>query len=155
MHRKTPSTAIWILLAWLVAQAACASPSDPADRARDIERRILAPCCRRQTLEDHESELAHALRAEISGRVEGGEPTVAIEGDLVRRYGDDIRAMPRGWDPRMLLGGAVAIILAAGGLAVLWLMRRRPGSTTTVPAADDAVNTTYADRLDDELLAVD
>src|SRR5688500_9072617 len=105
-HEMTSRRSILLALASPAVLAACGSSAGSADRARDIERRILAPCCWRQTLEDHESELAHALRAEIEDRVAAGEASSAIEDDLVRRYGDKVRAMPRTWDPRPLLGVA-------------------------------------------------
>ncbi len=158
------STAVVWLLA-CAALVACARPDDARSRARDVERRILAPCCLRQTLEDHESDLARGLRAEIEHRVDAGEPVAAIEGDLVRRYGEQVRAMPSSWDPRALLGVTVAIIIAAGGVALWWFMRRRrgpasvagagsPASHPASPAGDDE-NADYGARLDDDLLAVD
>src|SRR5690348_7582956 len=90
----------------------CTAPQDHAARARAIERRILAPCCHRQTLEDHDSEIARLLRAEIEHRVAAGEPPDHIEDDLVQRYGVNVCAMPRTWDPRLPLGvGLGAVVL--------------------------------------------
>jgi len=145
---------LWVVVLGL----GCGRPAGTRERAHDVERRILAPCCKRQTLEDHESELARALRAEIERRIDGGEQAVAIEEDLVRRYGEDVRAMPGGRDPRALLGLALAGALGLGGLAVLWLVRRkRAPAGAPAPrdrdAADD--NAAYEERLDDELVAVD
>ena len=67
------------------------SSGDPAGRARDLESRILAPCCRREPIAEHCSDLARALRAEIRQRTVLGECSCEIEEDLVRRYGDGIR----------------------------------------------------------------
>jgi cytochrome c-type biogenesis protein CcmH len=137
--------------------AACSAADDPASRAREIERRILAPCCRRQILEDHDSELARALRAEIAQRSQAGEPAAAIEDDLARRYGEDIRAMPRGRDPRAVLGAIIAAIVGLGALTLVWFMRRRRAAVATAQAAPpgQGADPAYQDRLDDELLAVD
>lgn len=112
-----------MIVAW-IASAACGVPDDPASRVNDLERRILAPCCRRQTLEDHDSDLARQLRAEIRWRTLVGESSRAIEDDLVRRYGDGILAMPRGSDARVLLGAGLGGIVGLGALIVLRLARR-------------------------------
>jgi cytochrome c-type biogenesis protein CcmH len=137
----------------LVALAACSRPADPA---QDLERRILAPCCYRQTLEDHESEIAHALRLEIHRRLDAHEPAQAIEDDLVRRYGSAVLAMPSGENPRGVLGLVLAAAIALGGLAV-WRIRARSSqaSRATATRAPVSADHLYADRLADELIDVD
>lgn len=70
---------------------ACRGPDDPVRR---LERRLLAPCCDRQTLEDHDSPVARQLRAEIEQRIARGEDPDRVEQDLVARYGPEIRAAP-------------------------------------------------------------
>src|SRR3954468_13955828 len=108
-HRGSPT---FVLLVGFLAMIACRSSDDPA---HEIERRVLAPCCYRQTLAEHESDLARTLRLEVRQRVARGESSTVIEDDLARRYGEEIRAMPRGWDPRTLLAAIIAIALALGG----------------------------------------
>lgn len=139
-----------------VILGACTPPHDQAARAREVERRILAPCCHRQTLEDHESEIAHLLRAEIQHRIAAGEPPDAIEDDLVRRYGEQVRAMPRTWDPRLPLGVGLGGVVLLGALVLLRLVSRwcssRRASAADVSSARDLE---YEDRLDDELLEID
>ena len=144
-------------------------PTPPVDSAvakrapgeASLEERLLAPCCWIQTLDMHESELATLLRAEIHERLLRGEPSVAVEDDLAARFGERIRAVPRGHDPRstvpLLVG--IGMILSATGLFLLvrrWLRRPAPlapggplargGS----PASDE-----YEARLDDELRRLD
>lgn len=144
-----------MIVAWIASVAACRAPDDPASRVSDLERRILAPCCHRQTLEDHDSALARELRAEIRWRTVAGESSRAIEDDLVRRYGESIRAMPRGADVRALLGVGLGGVVGLGALVVLRLARR-PRAADTVPGVafgpDDLA---YQDQLDDELRDVD
>jgi cytochrome c-type biogenesis protein CcmH len=152
---KLHSWSMTAAAAWLAVVVACSPLDTPANRARDLERRILAPCCRRQTLEDHESELAGALRTEIVRRIAAGVPAAVIEDDLVRRYGEDIRAMPRGQDPRTLLGGALGLVLALGGLVVgltLWRGRKRYETAAPVP---DGAELSYQDRIDADLLELE
>lgn len=147
------------LLALVVLVGACSEPGgDPiAAHQHALEERLLAPCCWRQTLADHDSPLARSLRAEIGARLEAGEPAAAIERDLVARHGEAIRALPAGGDPRWIIGVVVATAALASLLAIALAMRRRRRRTPPRPAARpaSAADERYADRLDDELLATD
>lgn len=134
----------------------------PAAGEITLERRLLAPCCWNQTLDQHESDLATSLRHEIRARLHAGEAQSAIEDDLAARYGERIRAVARGEDP----GGAMPFIvgfgaLFAGGSVIALLRRWRRASSRARPegAAITADATIPADaedaRLDEELRALD
>ncbi|HSK01675.1 MAG TPA: cytochrome c-type biogenesis protein CcmH [Kofleriaceae bacterium] len=143
----------------LLVLAALSGCRDAPDPARELERRLLAPCCWRQPLRDHTSPLATELRAEIATRLRAGEPAGSIEADLVARHGDRIRALPEGGDPTWVVGAATgtAVPLALAMIVVVLRRRRARGvapvavAAATLPAEDEP----YADRLDDELLAID
>lgn len=77
------------LLLWLVVLASCAS-APPPDPAQELAEALVAPCCWRQTLADHESPLAHELRGEIATRIAAGESPASIEAAFVGRYGDRV-----------------------------------------------------------------
>ncbi len=128
--------------------SACASE---VPGGRSLEDRLLAPCCFRQTLADHESPLATQLRAEVRARISRGEVPSVIEQDLVARYGTEILAQGDGQDRRWMIGvGAAAAVLA--GLAIVLAVLRRH-LATPVAALDGlaAADERYADQLDDEL----
>lgn len=137
------------IVLWL---AGCRATSDPVG---DLEDRLLAPCCFRQTLHDHESPIATRLRAEITDRIAAGEHAGDIERDLVARYGEPIRAVPPDGDPRWLIG-AVFGVVAVAGLVLLVMSIRRRRSTIPAPAViarpEDPDDT---ERLDDALALVD
>lgn len=123
-----------------------------------LEARLLAPCCWAQTLDVHESELARSLRGEIRRRLQAGESAASVEDDIVARYGDKIRAVPKGKSLTGMgvwLSIAVAIMgLGAAWLVVRWVRRGRsklPAPSTSSPAAADG----YDDRLDAELRDLD
>lgn len=154
-------------LSALAAGALCACdhpPSGPSHGPRsatELAGRLIAPCCWVQTLDIHESGLATTLRAEITMRLAEGETSQAIEDSLASRYGERIRAVPRGEDPRRiapLLAGTLmaTTLLGLFLLAPRWLRRNQTAFPTA--ASQDATdgasndeNDVYEQRLDREL----
>lgn len=136
--------------------ASSASSSAAVPGARALENRLIAPCCWNQTLDIHESEVATALRAEIERRLLSGEAAAAIEDDIVARYGERIRAMPKGREPLHQLAAVLAAMtaLAAGGLffVVRGWRARVPAAQPQPPSCEreDALDD-YDARLDAEL----
>ena len=162
----------WLVAACLLVPAT--STASPAPRpassedahaehegaARQLQGRLLAPCCYLQTLDVHESESARDLRDEIVARVAAGETEEAIEGSFVERYGERVRAVPKGSTARggitLVLGGLAALSLiglvfavrkwASGGTSPERRLATR--ANTTPEATYDA---SLDQRLDDEL----
>lgn len=118
-----------------------------------LQSRLLAPCCWKQTLDVHESELSTTLRDEIHRRLLEGEPPGAIEESLVQRFGEKIRAVPKGGDFRdvipLFVGGAM--VLSAIGIFFLVRRWRRRSEREERAAAEDALPDVYDARLDDAL----
>jgi cytochrome c-type biogenesis protein CcmH len=161
------------VLAWIVAAGlslpalGMASPAprptapasahvDHEGAAKQLEGRLLAPCCYLQTLDIHESDSARDLRDEIVARVAAGESADAIEDSFVERYGERVRAVPKGSTAR----GGITLVL--GTLAVLslfglvFLVRRwARGGISPEPLPDAPatapLETTYDARLDQRL----
>lgn len=123
---RTSAQHIGLVVALACATASLAHARPP--REVELETRLFAPCCYVQTLDVHESELADKLRSEIHVRIERGEAAAAIEEDLVRRFGEKIRAVPAGSDPRswipLLVGAGLALVL--GALVLIGLRWTRP-----------------------------
>jgi cytochrome c-type biogenesis protein CcmH len=147
------------LVSALLFQSQVAAESDePSSRvpgARELEGKLIAPCCWTQTLDIHDSPLAEQLRAEIAQRLRRGEPAANIEDDLAARYGEKIRAVPRGEDPRqalpLLVGGAMSIAaIWLVWLGAAWLSRSRAASNQPSQTAQGA-DAGYDKQLDHEL----
>jgi cytochrome c-type biogenesis protein CcmH len=119
-------------------------------QARALEGRLHAPCCRSLMLEGHESDLTRELRKEIRTRLLHGETALAIEGDLRKRYGDAIVAVPSDGDPRPALSAAQAALLAGSAMLLVLLGRRWMRRPKLVGAADVGTQPPNA-QLRDEL----
>jgi cytochrome c-type biogenesis protein CcmH len=136
-----------------------ASAANGADEERIVEGRLLAPCCYTQTLDVHESPLASELRQEVRKRLAAGESPEAIEDDFVARYGENVRALPKGEDPRrglLLFSAAVLVASAAGLAALLRRWRRTPkGPAPPLDATAAPAREALDDRIDQDLLALD
>ena len=150
-----------LVLAWVV-MVGCAART-PGDQARALDERLVAPCCWRQTVADHDSPLATQIRAEIRTRLAAGEAPAAIEQRFVDEYGPQVLALGRaGEDPRGAMGMAMAIVAIVGLGVVVWLGRRWVRRAARVAGAGGAgvvaptpLDAEAAERLDDELAATE
>jgi cytochrome c-type biogenesis protein CcmH len=156
--RLVSSLALAFTLTALVTSlvSACApTRRSGAEEERWVEGRLLAPCCWTQTLDVHESPLAGELRAEIHRRLAAGEQPAAIEDDLASRYGEPIRALPRGRDPRHALTLFAAAIVVLGTWAFAGVVRQWKESASRPEPPDAAGRDPLDERLDDELRDVE
>lgn len=114
----------WFLLLLLSAAPVGSSGSEvPPAAAVELEGRLMAPCCWKQTLDVHASPSADQLRREIRTRVAAGESVDAIEADLVARHGEKLRALPRAGF--MTPYGVGLTVIAALALVILVALGRR------------------------------
>jgi cytochrome c-type biogenesis protein CcmH len=131
--------------AWSSSSAAAPGP-------KALEASLLAPCCWGGTLATHDSPLATELRQEVEARADNGESTTSIESDLVGRYGERIRAMPKaGAFSNALVIALDAGILGAAALLVLFARWRRSEPNEPNEPNEPSARDTYDDRIDDEL----
>jgi cytochrome c-type biogenesis protein CcmH len=65
-----------------------------------------------------------ALRVEIRDQLTAGVAAEAIEEQLVARFGERMRAVPRGGDPRIALPVAVGLAMVLSLFALLGVVRR-------------------------------
>lgn len=147
------AAAVWVALAGAPAGA----QAQPTRSAKELEGRLIAPCCWVQTLDTHDSELATELRAEIRRRLAKGESSLLIEDDFAARYTERIRAVPRGRDPRrtipaVVAGGMVLSLLVLVFLGWRWKQRLETRARANAePEAEPRVRDEYDDRVEAEL----
>lgn len=155
VRRATLALAPFALVATILSGCDGAT-TPPANAARALEARLLAPCCWVQTLDVHESEVATALRTEIAERLSSGEAAVRVEEDLVARFGERIRAVPRSGDPWAILPAVLAVLML-GSFVVLalvvraWRRRTAEAAPPDLGPRPDCPRDRYDERLDDEL----
>lgn len=147
--------------------AARGAPPTPASSATTpptgaevaLQGRLMGPCCWTQTLDVHESEISTQLRAEIHARLDRGEASEAIEDDFAARFGERIRAVPKGKDPLKRVPIVVGIAMLASAVGLVWVLRRwtrrREGDEPLPTEPRDERSDEYDARLDAELRDLD
>jgi cytochrome c-type biogenesis protein CcmH len=116
-----------------------------------LDGRLLAPCCWNQTLDIHGSPSANALRKEIRQRLKSGESVEAVEAAIVERYGEKIRAVPKG-SPLQSFATVLALLFGvAGGLSVWMLLRWKRRRAELVQKSSGKKGDAKRDRFDDAI----
>ncbi len=122
--------------------------------ARSAEQQLIAPCCFRQSLAEHRSELADAMRRELRLMVAEGATEKDVVDHFVAKYGERILVAPR---PRgfNLVAYVMPALGLAGGLVLILLFLRRsrkPAARESVPIqAKGSAAAGYDDRLEAQL----
>jgi cytochrome c-type biogenesis protein CcmH len=140
--RTGHATALLFVLFALPPLAAENAP----DRARQIQDKLLAPCCYAESLAVHRSELAARLRSEIRGAVKAGRTDREIIDGYIAQYGLRILREPEGQRSTWLHIVPIALV-TLGIVAFVLVLRhlRESGSPrATAPERADV-------RIDEEL----
>ncbi len=157
MRRRRPVwwAAVLVALVLLRPSEVRADESDTGSRA--LIQSLMSPYCPGLLLSDCRSEGARRLRAEIEQRMASGESADAVQVDLVRRFGPEIRTMPEFEGVGLLAWvGPPFFGLAGLGLVVMAIRAStRRHAASREPAADDGEDEQLAGRLRDELTAFD
>jgi cytochrome c-type biogenesis protein CcmH len=95
---------------------------------KSAESKLIAPCCFRGTLAEHESETATKLRKEVRDLAAGGANEQEILDHFLEKYGERILAAPRARGFNLLAYVIPVAALAFGGIVVLLFFRRTQGT---------------------------
>jgi len=132
MRQGAALAALLVCCFILVADAEPASATGSAEaRARALEMKLMAPCCFTQTIDQHESEAAQQMRAELRAWLAEGLSDEQVLDRYVARYGARILAVPPSqgfnrllyWMPYL-----VTLVLFIGVCVTLWVWYRRAHS---------------------------
>ena len=161
MRNGTVSLLALIAILWVSAEARASEALVRGDaqnataQARELEAHLLAPCCWRETLAEHQSQLASTLRDEIRTRLAGGESVARLEADLIARHGPRIVAqLPD------KLGYIIALFAVGFGFLILYMIAKSsaPAEEERLPAwlnrshqGPRANQQEYEARLDEDM----
>jgi cytochrome c-type biogenesis protein CcmH len=142
-----------------------AAPAQPAANpalereAKQIEAKVIAPCCWSQQVSVHQSPAADEMKKDIRKQLAEGKTRQQILDAYIAQYGEQILAEPpaRGFSRTLYVLPVLLLVLSGVVLSlVVKRMARQPvlaggPADTPAPTAKDA----YGDRLNDELRDLD
>jgi cytochrome c-type biogenesis protein CcmH/NrfF len=96
---------------------------------------FISPCCWRENLTVHNSQIADELRAQIVVMVQAGRSDGEIKSALIAKYGKRILALPEGSQQLWLV--LPPLLAGAAGLICVLLLLRRSRFRANVPAWPD------------------
>jgi cytochrome c-type biogenesis protein CcmH len=142
-----------------VAATEQALTPDQEKIVRSAEGKLIAPCCFRGTLAEHESEIATKLRKEVRDLATAGASEQQILDHFLEKYGERILAAPRAKGFTLLAYVIPVVGLAVGGMLILLFLRGAKGTgsaaqRTTVDAStpasdfDESVQARFKNELE-------
>jgi cytochrome c-type biogenesis protein CcmH len=148
---KTSAWILTLVVAFLLAPSAGEGQEKVASyeaEAREIETLLIAPCCWRQPISDHQSEVAGEMKTDIRKMLGEGKKRQEILDFYVDQYGARILSIPpqQGFN-RMSFLMPVFFVLA--GFVVVGAVLKKLSATRQTAAA--ATAGTASPALDDEM----
>jgi len=143
-----------ILLLALTSQGA--ENAKAADRAREIEDQLIAPCCWSQPVSQHDSEISQQIRDEVSSMLAAGKSRDEILDTYIARYGERILVTPRakGFNTLAYILPWAALPIGAW-ILVLLLRKLRSPAPSPEPAPSPAPDSRYDSVIEKELRELD
>ena len=141
---------------WLAVAAA--DPQALEREAKQLEAKLMAPCCWAQQVSLHQSPAADEIKQTIRKLLAEGKTSEQILDIYVAQYGDRILAEPpaRGFS-RLIYVAPWVFLVASVGLVIVVIRRLRavsPAPARTERAAASP-SEDEADRIDEELRKLD
>jgi cytochrome c-type biogenesis protein CcmH len=141
---------------WLAVAAA--DPQALEREAKQLEAKLMAPCCWAQQVSLHQSPAADEIKQTIRKLLAEGKTSEQILDIYVAQYGDRILAEPpaRGFS-RLIYVAPWVFLVASVGLVIVVIRRLRavsPAPARTERAAASP-SEDEADRIDEELRNLD
>ncbi len=144
-------TAFSLILVLLAATAARADELE--ERARELEGKLMAPCCWTQPVSKHYSGAADEIRRGVRQMLSEGKTQQEIIDFYVAKHGERILAMPEARGFNLLAFVLPGVFLLLGGWATAVIVRRwnrgKSKAEPSEPVADAGAR--YAERLEQEL----
>lgn len=149
-------TSVWIFT--LVAAFSLAPRSSQGQEkvasyeteAREIETLLIAPCCWRQPIADHQSEIAGEMKTDLRKMLAEGKQRKEILDFYVNQYGARILSIPpqQGFNRMSFL---MPVFFVLGGFVVVGLVMKKMSASRDIGTAVPAGSSTASPALDDEM----
>lgn len=141
---------------WLALAAT--DPQALEREARQLETKLMAPCCWAQQVSLHQSPAADEIKRTIRRLLAEGKTSQQVLDFYVAEYGDRILSEPpaRGFS-RLIYVAPWVFLVGSVGLVVVVIRRLRAVSTAPARTEQAAVppNDDEAERIDEELRNLD
>ena len=154
---RSASSVVAVLLgiAAYAVQAQDLSDTEMKKAQSYLESNLIAPCCYRQPIADHESQAADDMKKEISAMLASGKTVAQIEDYYIDKYGERILAVPRMEGFNMISFLMPVFIFAFGFLIIMLTIRRmvmkKPAGSRAANAQAAEVQESMNDRIESEL----
>jgi cytochrome c-type biogenesis protein CcmH len=153
-------------IAFLLLSLTLAGPQAPdasalEREARQLETMLVAPCCWSQPVSQHQSQASDEVKQQIRALLASGRSRQQVLDAFVAQYGARILVEPPMRGVGSLLYGGLTLAFVVTAWVLVFRVRRasrRPHVTGTPAAAAAAAtseDSTYAERLDEELRDMD
>jgi cytochrome c-type biogenesis protein CcmH len=133
-----------------------AESGKPADKAREIEDQLIAPCCWSQPVSQHDSEVSQQIRDEVSKMLAAGKSRDEILDFFVARYGERILVTPRakGFNTLVYILPWAALPIGAW-ILVLLIRKLRSSAPSPAPAPSPMPDSRYDSVIEKEMRELD
>jgi len=127
-----------------------------ADKAREIEDQLIAPCCWSQPVSQHDSEVSQQIRDEVSKMLAAGKSRDEILDFFIARYGERILVTPRakGFNTLVYILPWAALPIGAW-ILVLLIRKLRSSAPSPAPAPSPVPDSRYASVIEKEMRELD
>jgi len=133
-----------------------AETGKPADKAREIEDQLIAPCCWSQPVSQHDSEVSQQIRDEVSTMLAAGKSRDEILDFFVARYGERILVTPRakGFNTLVYILPWAALPIGVW-ILVLLIRKLRSSAPSPAPAPSPVTDSRYDSVIEKEMRELD
>jgi cytochrome c-type biogenesis protein CcmH len=146
-----------LVLALSLVFAVGPEPQALEDQARQLEAKLIAPCCWLQQVSVHSSPVVTEIKQHIRAMLGEGKTSQQVLDFYVAQYGDRVLAEPpaRGFSASLYVLPWILLVASIGVVVVIIRRLRSPAPVAVPEAAAPGLNEREADRIDEELRNLD
>ena len=134
--------------------------SDLEERAQQLDRQLIAPCCWTSTLNEHFSPESEEMKMEIRQRLAQGQNEAEILGYFEQKYGERVLSEPKATGFNLAVWFFPIVALTLGGFLLMYVLRKPAPkdeitNTLTLRSTSPESDEKYKKMIDQELYRQD